>query len=227
MQAHQGNGGEDWWATHPGRKIGWHPLQRKLDLKRRQRDRERRKLKKKLGFMGATHKKQLFVDAYIRLRNPSQAAIEAGYSPKSARSKGPQLMKDELIKKEIDARLKTIAEKVNIDAAYVLKQAVKIHERCMQEVKPYIKRGKHQKTDEGDPIYIFDAAGATRSLELVGKHIDVGAWKSEAEHGAKAGDTLSLTLQNFIFNALKTNETASAQPPTIQLLPESAPETAP
>jgi phage terminase small subunit len=31
------------------------------------------------------------------------------------------------------------AEKVSIDAAYVLRQAVKIHERCMQEVRPALR----------------------------------------------------------------------------------------
>lgn len=74
-------------------------------------------------------------------------------------------------------------ERTSIDADYVLRQAVKLHERCMQEVKPKVHRNGDQVEDEeGNPVYEFNAAGAAKSLELVGKHVNVQAFKDRIEH---------------------------------------------
>jgi len=67
-------------------------------------------------------------------------------------------------------KVKEIAkEEFKIDAAWVLKQARKVYHRCMQEEEITIK-GK------GTGEFKFEAAGANKSLEIIGKHIDVQAF---------------------------------------------------
>ena len=54
-----------------------------------------------------------------------------------------------MTKHDIQSRIKQLIEERNnrlkIDADYVLKQAVKLHERCMQEVRPKTIRGEQIK----------------------------------------------------------------------------------
>jgi len=73
-------------------------------------------------------------------------------------------------------------EKLKIDAAWVLEQAVKVHARCMQEEEVLVK---------GIPSgeFRFEAAGANKSLELIGKHIDVQAFSDTLNIKATAETT--------------------------------------
>lgn len=52
-----------------------------------------------------TPRQKRFVDLYITLENPTKACIEAGYSPKSARTTGYEILKNPTIKRAIEARL--------------------------------------------------------------------------------------------------------------------------
>ena len=71
----------------------------------------------------------------------------------------------------------------HIDAEWVLRQAVELHRRCMQEIKPARnpKTGKQICDDEGNALFTFNAAAANRALELIGKHIAIGAFKEKLE----------------------------------------------
>lgn len=68
------------------------------------------------------------------------------------------------------------AEDFKIDAAWVLQQAVKVHDRCMQSAKVTTRSGEPVLDDDGNPIYAFEHTGANKSLEIIGKHIDVQAF---------------------------------------------------
>lgn len=86
-------------------------------------------------------------------------------------------------------------DRVQIDADYVLRQAVKLHERCMQEVEPITdRRGEELKDEQGRTIYGFDAKGAAAALKLVGEHITVQAFKTnlKAEHVGKDGKPIEV-----------------------------------
>jgi phage terminase small subunit len=96
-----------------------------------------------------TPKQRLFVVEYLKDLNATQAAVRAGYSEKTARSQGQRLLTNvdiaAAIKKAIDER----AEKIQIDAEWVLRQAVALHDRCVHE--PVFKDGEHVKDKEGNP----------------------------------------------------------------------------
>ena len=75
------------------------------------------------------------------------------------------------------------SERTEIDADWVLQQAVEVHRRCMQEVKPVRnpKTGKQLSDDDGNALFTFNAAAASRALELIGKHVEVAAFKDRLE----------------------------------------------
>jgi len=65
-----------------------------------------------------TGKQRVFVDEYLRLGNATKAAINAGYSPKTAYSIGSENLKKPEIRAEIEQRL----ESLKMDADTVLRE---------------------------------------------------------------------------------------------------------
>lgn len=121
-----------------------------------------------------TDKQEMFCKEYIIDLNATQAAIRAGYSEKTANEQGCQNLAKLNIQERI-AELKEDREKrLVIDADWVLQQAVKVHMMCMQ-AEPVIVGG--EPTGE----YKFDSSGANKALELVGKHVNIQAWKEKTE----------------------------------------------
>lgn len=126
-------------------------------------------------------KQELFCREYLIDLNATQAAIRAGYSARSAN----QMASQNLAKHGIQERLAELKaernERVNINADYVLIQAVKLHERCMQEVRPKRLKGEAVCDKDGNAVYEFNAAGAAKALEIIGKHVDVQAFRESVE----------------------------------------------
>lgn len=67
-----------------------------------------------------TEKQKRFCDEYLIDLNATQAAIRAGYSPKSAYSTGFKLIKTAAVKKYIDEQLELIHNERSADAQEVL-----------------------------------------------------------------------------------------------------------
>ncbi|CCQ72406.1 hypothetical protein [Magnetospira sp. QH-2] len=57
----------------------------------------------------------------------------------------------------------------------------------MQEIKPARnpKTGKQRYDEDGNALFTFNASAAARALELIGKHVEVGAFKDrlDVSHG--------------------------------------------
>lgn len=103
-------------------------------------------------------KKKAFCREYVIDLNATQAAKRAGYSEKTAYAKGHDLLKEPEVKAEIDRLMAARNQRLDINADYVLQQAVKLHEKCMSDGS-------------------FNPASAARALELIGKHTQVQAFK--------------------------------------------------
>ncbi|MDI3149373.1 terminase small subunit [Serratia nevei] len=143
-----------------------------------------------------TDKQELFAREFIVDLNATQAAIRAGYSEKSSRNQGARMMANDDILHRIAELNHERLKRVQVDADYVLRQAVKLHERCMQEVEPLTdRRGEEIKDEQGRTIYGFDAKGAAAALKLVGEHITVQAFKTniKAEHSGPGGGPIQYT----------------------------------
>jgi phage terminase small subunit len=131
-----------------------------------------------------TAKQDRFCREYIIDLNATQAAKRAGYV--APNTQGPRLLVNVGIQARI-AELQADALKiVGVNAEYVLRQAQKLHERCMQEVSPVMVREGRESVplydDEGRQVFQFNAAGAAKALEIIGKHIDVQAFSEKHEH---------------------------------------------
>ena len=133
-----------------------------------------------------TDKQKTFCEEYLIDLNATKAAIRAGYSEKTAAAIASQ----NLIKLNISeyiAELKAKrSESTAIDAAWVLRQAVKVHERCMQAEE--IKDREGGSTGE----YKFEHSGANKALEIIGKHIDVQAFTENVKVNAEIAVTQTL-----------------------------------
>lgn len=123
-------------------------------------------------------RQQKFVDAYLVEPHATKAAIEAGYAKKWAGSNADKLLKNTKIAAEIARVREKISKETEVDALWVRKNLKKVCERCMQ-VEPVLDKDGNETGQ-----YKFDASGANRSLELLGKHVDVKAFDKEAAPNA-------------------------------------------
>lgn len=141
---------------------------------------------------GLTPKQERFVSEYLLDLNATQAAIRAGYSERTANEQGARLLAKVSVAAAIAEAQAARSERTKIDADYVLRQAVKLHERCMQEVVPLTDRkGRQIRDDDGNPLFVFNAAGAAKALELIGKHVDVQAFREQVEHTGAMSITIA------------------------------------
>lgn len=116
--------------------------------------------------MALTPKQAAFVQEYLIDLNATQAAIRAGYSVDTAKSIGCEnLTKPDVANAIAEAKAERAA-KTGITALWVLQQA--------QEV--YIAAREDDKLSE-----------ALKAIEIVGKHVDIQAFKELKELDVKGG----------------------------------------
>ncbi len=126
---------------------------------------------------------QRFVEAIVAGRNATDAAIDAGYSKKTAHSQGSRLLKRSRVAMAIETAQKARSEATGINAEWVLREAVALYQKCINEIKPALhpKTRRQITDDQGNPLFVFNAAVAARALELIGKHVDVSAWEERVQ----------------------------------------------
>lgn len=69
-----------------------------------------------------TAQQSRFVDEYVKDQNAKQAAIRAGYSPKTAETQGSRLCRNAQVRAEIDRRLNKVADDCDVQAADILNE---------------------------------------------------------------------------------------------------------
>ena len=126
--------------------------------------------------MALTPKQQAFINEYAIDKNATQAAVRAGYSPKTAYSMGNENMKKPVIKSIIDAELEKRSNKLGLDADWVLQRLKDISDRCMTAEPVMIREGA-EWIESGE--YKFDSNGANKATELIGKHLKLFTEKLE------------------------------------------------
>lgn len=115
-------------------------------------------------------KQKAFCEEYIIDFNGTQAAIRAGYSAKTADVQAAQLLGKLNIQKYIKELQEKRNKRVKITQDEVLEDLIEIKNRCMQAC-PVTFMGKPVRDKNGQPLWKFDAKGAARALEMIGKHI--------------------------------------------------------
>lgn len=153
-----------------------------------------------------TPKQELFCREYLKDLNATQAAIRAGYSEKTAKETGYENLTKPHVQELIAELNKGRMERVQVDADYVLQRLTEIDQMDVLDIlnevgdlKPVRDWPKVWRTSlSGLDIMAMAGDGDTaallkkikwpdkvKNLELLGKHVDVQAFKEQAkvEHG--------------------------------------------
>jgi len=174
--------------------------------------------------MALTDKREMFCREYLIDLNATQAAIRAGYSDKTANRIAAQLLSKFDIQNRIAELKAQRNNEVGINSAYVLRRLVEIDQMDVLDIltesgdlKPIRDWPLCWRTtlsgldiqaisgEEGTAALIkkIKWPDKSKNLELLGKHIDVNAFKENIDHKSSDG---SMT----------------PKPTTIQLLPVEA-----
>lgn len=168
--------------------------------------------------MSLTPKQQRFVDEYLVDLNATQAAIRAGYSKKTARAIGAENLTKPDIAQAISEGQAKRAERTKVDADWVLQRLAIEADADLADL--YAPTGALKPISEWPMIWrkglvagietqqefeIVDGekkpAGVVhkvkisdriKRLELIGKHIAVGAFAEKHEHTGKDGGPIEV-----------------------------------
>lgn len=128
-----------------------------------------------------SEKQRLFIKEYLVDLNATQAAIRAGYSAKTAYRQGADLLQKTSIREAIEKAQAERSQRVEVTQDYVINNLVEIVERTMQRAPVTNRKGEQVTDEEGRAVWCFDAKGANRALELLGKHLGVFTDKVQTE----------------------------------------------
>jgi phage terminase small subunit len=134
--------------------------------------------------MALTAKQEMFIKEYLVDLNATQAAIRAGYSAKTAGQIGDENLKKPEIRTRIEELKQKRAEKLELDAQWVLDRLVEVTQMSMQ-AKPVEKWDYSERKLIETGEYVYDSSGANKALELIGKHL--GMFKDKIEHSGSVG----------------------------------------
>jgi phage terminase small subunit len=163
-----------------------------------------------------TPKQQRFVAEYLIDLNATQAAIRAGYSKKTAQRIGSENLSKPLIATGIRKAIEERRQRTQIDADYVLVKAVALLETSIADFLAIPENGKMPYFDlskatreqlaaietlqldttvdsgiDGMEVQVnkikLGIPNKKQLLELIGKHINVNAFKETIEHQCKNG----------------------------------------
>jgi len=121
---------------------------------------------------------ELFSREYVIDYNGTQAAIRAGYSKKTAHVQASELLKNPKVLARIKELQKEQTERLAITADWVVHQLVDVVKKS-KEPEPVMKWDPDHKKLVESGEYTFDSKGATKALELLGKHLGMYTDKVE------------------------------------------------
>lgn len=121
---------------------------------------------------GITAKHKRFCQEYIIDLNAGRAAIRAGYSKKTADQTASRLLRNVKIQAYLAELQKTVSEKLNLTAEWVISRFKEISDRCMTAV-PVMEFDHDAKEMKPTGEYEFDSSGANKATEMIGKHLGV------------------------------------------------------
>lgn len=142
--------------------------------------------------MAMTVKRHRFVAEYLVDLNATQAAIRAGYAKKGAKDQAYQLMQMPEVAEAIKAAMEERNKRLQVDADYVLHRLTEIDQLDLADIFdldgklmpirqwPLIWRQMVKEVDmKTGKVKFHDKL---RALELIGKHVNVNAFREQVNH---------------------------------------------
>lgn len=149
-----------------------------------------------------TVKQQNFAQEYLVDFNAGQAAIRAGYSKRSARVKGCELLKDPRIKEIIDKRLEELAERTRMTQEQVFQELVKVAKADMSDFATWGPEGVQFK--DSAELRPEDTAAVAEVSQTVTEH--GGTRRIRLHDKLKALEMLSRYFGMFTDRQIVTGE---------------------
>lgn len=168
--------------------------------------------RKSTQYKPLTAMQEAYCQSYIKTpENQSQSAIDAGFSPNTAAVKASVMMRDERIQKRIAELMEERNKRLRVSADYVLLRLVEIDQMDVIDIlndegglKPISQWPKVWRTsisavdinrirmamkdDEEDiesTLQKIKWPDKVKNLELIGKHVDVNAFRERLEIDVK------------------------------------------
>ncbi|MEZ1840297.1 terminase small subunit [Pseudomonas putida] len=142
--------------------------------------------------MAMTVKRHRFVAEYLVDLNATQAAIRAGYAKKGAKDQAYQLMQLPEVAQAIEQAMGERNKRLQVDADYVLQRLTEIDQLDLADIFdvdgklmpirqwPLIWRQMVKEVDmKTGKVKFHDKL---RALELIGKHVNVNAFREQVNH---------------------------------------------
>lgn len=129
-----------------------------------------------------TLKQQRFADEYIRLGEATKAALNAGYSSKTARSIGQENLTKPDIKAYIDERLAELQSKAVADQQEVMEYLTSVMRGDLQDEELMIVPLGDFESEVQRHERRSDTSQRTKAAELLGKRYKLWTYKQEVEH---------------------------------------------
>lgn len=123
-----------------------------------------------------TARQKQFVAEYLLDLNATQSAIRAGYSPRTASIQASRLLSNVKVADAIAQAVEKRSQRTVMDQDWVLACLREVVDRCMQAIPVCDRHGNF--TGE----FRFNAAGATRALEIIGKHLQMFTDKGDSQN---------------------------------------------
>ncbi|NHR80772.1 terminase small subunit [Citrobacter portucalensis] len=163
--------------------------------------------RKSMQYKPLTAMQEAYAQEYTKCpENQTQAAINAGFSPNTAAVKASVMMRDERIQKRIAELMEERNKRLRVSADYVLLRLVEIDQMDVMDIlnddmsiKPVSEWPKvwrqyltgfeladmfEGRGDEKELVGILKKIkwpDKVKNLELIGKHVDVNAFKERLE----------------------------------------------
>lgn len=154
-----------------------------------------------------TRKQKAFVQEYLVDLNGTQAAIRAGYSPRTAQVQASKMLALPHVQEAVQAAIKAREKRTEITQDRVLAELARI---AFADLKDYVAFGPKQEVTFKDPEHVdgrvIAEIGETitqyggskrlklhdklRALELLGKHL--GMFVDRVEHTGAGGGPINL-----------------------------------
>lgn len=135
--------------------------------------------------MALTPKQERFVEEYLVDLNGTQAAIRAGYSPKTANEQASAMLAKPSIQEAVQAQRAKVSERTMRTVDDVMADIGRVRDNAMQIMTD---------PDTGGQV-MLSHKDALKALELEGKHL--GAFTERIEHSGPGGSAIP-TIINLV-----------------------------
>jgi phage terminase small subunit len=135
--------------------------------------------------MALTPKQERFVEEYLVDLNATQAAIRAGYSPKTANEQASAMLAKPSIQEAVQAQRAKVSERTMRTVDDVMADIGRVRDNAMQIMTD---------PDTGGQV-MLSHKDALKALELEGKHL--GAFTERIEHSGPGGSAIP-TIINLV-----------------------------